>query len=203
MKRFVIILVGLALCLFLGLFAVYGLWLNRVRQAEQAFVQARLPEADSLFRSAWSAWELRFLPGQLVEDNRVRTALNLVQIGYARGRYEETLDFLKNEGALPALADRAEYHFWVGNLLMQRVLRGKSPAGLIEALGECREEYLESLRRNSELWDAKYNYEFVNLLLAQLQQGEGHQEPDIKLLLEHMRTDQQRRKKELPPQKRG
>lgn len=201
MRRLLVTLAAVVLVVVLSILVVFGIWLNQIRLAESLFGEGRYAEAETQFKRAWSGWELALLPAQLVQENRVRMALNLVQIGYLLGKHQETMQFLKGEGSLPALADKAEYHFWVANLLMQQAISGE--ANLIETLGECQGEYLESLRKDPSLWDAKYNYEYVNLLLVQLQKGEGEKEAEIKLLLEHLRTDQQRRKKELPPQKRG
>ncbi len=73
---------------------------------------------------------------------------------------------------------------------------------LIDTLVRCREEYLETLRWDADFWDAKYNYEYVNELLAQFQEGDSHSEEEIELLLDKLRTDMPRRKKVLPPEMR-
>ena len=48
----------------------------------------------------------------------------------------------------------------------------------------------------------QYNYEYVNELLAQFQEGDSHSEDEMELLLDKMRTDMPRRKKVLPPEMR-
>ena len=56
-------------------------------------------------------------------------------------------------------------------------------------MSRSREGYLKTLRRDPEYWDAKYNYEYVSMLLDRLQGDEAHSEEEMKLLLEKMRTD--------------
>lgn len=201
MKRFLPLFLLGGLILLLCIPLTYGLWLGRLADAEASFADTRYQEAQEQFQQVFSGWELNFLPRFLVEENRVRIVLNLIQVGYLLGEYEQTLEFLRGEGSLSALASEPEYHFWMGNLLMAQALN--QPDGrLIDTLVRCREQYLETLRRDPGFWDAKYNYEYVNQLLAQYQEGDSHSEDEIELLLEKMRTDMPRRKKVLPPEMR-
>ena len=201
MKRILPFLLVGGLILLLSIPLMYGLWLGRLADAETSFSDTRYRVAQEQFQQVFSGWELSFLPRFLVEENRVRVVLNLIQIGYLLGEYDPTLEFLRGEGSLSALVSEPEYHFWVGNLLLAQALN--QPDGhLIDTLVRCREAYLETLRRDADFWDAKYNYEYVNELLAQFQEGDAHSEDEIELLLEKMRTDMPRRKKVLPPEMR-
>ena len=202
MRRAGIVLALLAGVLLSSTMVIYGFWLNRVRLAEKSFAQAQYQEAQEKLKRAWSGWELAFLPGSLVRETQAHIALNLIQVGYVLEEYEQTMEFLQDAVvSLPSLHS-PEYHFWLGNLTMQRALNNPD-TNLIDALTRCKEEYLETLRAAPQLWDAKYNYEYVNMLLEQLQKSGSDGEMEFKLLLEKVRTDIQRRKKELPPQKRG
>ncbi len=189
------------LVLVLTVFSVYGLWLNRVAAGEAAFAQSRYPEAQERFEQAFSGWELYILPDALVAENQARVALNLVQTGYVLGEYQETLDFLQKEASTAVLLETSQYHFWAANLTMAQAL-GTPDANIAEILTRAREGYLKTLRRDPEYWDAKYNYEYVGMLLERLQGDDAHSEEEMKLLLEKMRTDMPRRKKVLPPEKR-
>ena len=189
------------LVLLLAVFSVYGLWLNRVAAGEAAFAQSRYPEAQERFEQAWSGWQLYFLPDALVAENQARVALNLVQTGYVLGEYQQTLEFLQKEASTAALLDMPQYHFWTANLTMAQALETPD-ANIADILSRSREGYLKTLRRDPEYWDAKYNYEYVSMLLDRLQGDEAHSEEEMKLLLEKMRTDMPRRKKVLPPEKR-
>ncbi|TDI17731.1 MAG: hypothetical protein E2P05_01695 [Acidobacteria bacterium] len=201
MKRILPVFLLGGLILLLSIPVIYGLWLGRLADAEAAFSDTRYIESQEQFQQVFSGWELSFLPRFLVEENRVRIVLNLIQIGYVLGEYDQTLEFLRGEGSLSALVSEPEYHFWMGNLLMAQALN--QPDGhLIDTLVRCREEYLETLRWDADFWDAKYNYEYVNELLAQFQEGDSHSEEEIELLLDKVRTDMPRRKKVLPPEMR-
>lgn len=202
MKRLVTVLIG---ALFIGLLltcVTYGWWLSRVHRAESVFAEGRYDEAQQQFKEANSGWELTFLPGLLVEKSQVRIALNLMQIGYVLDEFEQTFELLEGPDFPSALLEVPEYHFWLGNLLMLRAVNNPD-TNLTDTLGRCREEYLETLHRDPEFWDAKYNYEYVNRLLEQLNSRDSHQEGEIKLLLEKMRTDIPQQKKKLPPEKRS
>ena len=201
MKRIGIMGLSAVLVLLLAVFSVYGLWLNRVAVGEAAFAQSRYPEAQERFRQAWSGWELYILPDALVAENQARVALNLVQTGYVLGEYQETLEFLQKDASTAALLETPQYHFWTANLTMAQAL-GTPDANIADILSRSREGYLKTLRRDPEYWDAKYNYEYVGMLLDRLQGDEAHSEEEMKLLLEKMRTDMPRRKKVLPPEKR-
>ena len=201
MKRILPFFLLGGLILLLSIPLTYGLWLGRLADAEASFTDTRYGEAQEQFQQVFSGWELSFLPRFLVEENRVGIVLNLIQIGYFLGEYDRTLEFLRGEGSLSALVSEPEYHFWMGNLLMAQALN--QPDGhLVDTLVRCRDQYLETLRLDADFWDAKYNYEYVNELLAQFQEGDSHSEDEIELLLEKMRTDMPRRKKVLPPEMR-
>ena len=201
MKRVLILAFSVVLVACLASLTIYGLWLMGLSEAESALENGRYEEARDLLAELWYSREPLLLPASLVEANQARVALNLVQAGYALGDYEGALEFLQEEGRVPALLDASEYYFWLGNLLMARALSG-SDSGLIETMGQSRDHYLEALRRASGDWDSKYNYEYVNSLLTQLQSGDSHSEEEMKLLLEKMRTDMPRQRKVLPPEKR-
>ena len=202
MKRLVAVLTGTLLIGLLLTYVTYGWWLSRVHRAESVFAEGRYAEAQQQFQGVYSGWELTLLPRLLVEKSQVRVALNLIQIAYVLDEYEQTFELLEGPDFPPALLEAPEYHFWLGNLLMLRAVNNPD-TNLIDTLVRCREEYLETLRRDPDFWDAKYNYEYVSGLLEQLQSKDPHQETEIKLLLENMRTDIPHRKKELPPEKRS
>ncbi len=144
MKRILPVFLLGGLILLLSIPVIYGLWLGRLADAEAAFSDTRYTEAQEQFQQVFSGWELSFLPRFLVGENRVRIVLNLIQIGYVLGEYDQTLEFLRGEGSLSALVSEPEYHFWMGNLLMAQALN--QPDGhLIDTLVRCREEYLETL----------------------------------------------------------
>ena len=201
MKRIGIIGVAVALVLLLAVFSVYGLWLNRVAAAEATFAQSQYQEARERFQKIWSGWELYLLPDALVAQNQARVALNLIQTGYVLGEYEETLEFLQKDASTASLLNTPQYHFWTANLMMARALETPD-ANIAEVLSRSKEGYLKTLRQDPQYWDAKYNYEYVNMLLMRLEGDEAHSEEEMKLLLEKMRTDMPRRKKVLPPEKR-
>ena len=201
MKRVGIIGCSVVLVLLLFVFSVYGLWLNRVAAAEAAFAESQYQEAQERFQQVWAGWELYLLPDALVAENQARVALNLIQTGYVLGDYEETLEFLMKDASMASLLSTPQYHFWTANLTMARAL-GTPDANIADVLSRSKEGYLKTLRQDPEYWDAKYNYEYVNMLLTRLEGDEAHSEEETKLLLEKMRTDMPRRKKILPPEKR-
>ncbi|MEE8348639.1 MAG: hypothetical protein V3R94_03645 [Acidobacteriota bacterium] len=201
MKRIGILAVSVAAGLLLTIFSVNGLWLSRVAAAEAAFAESRYPEAQERFHRVWSGWELFFLPDALVAENQARVALNLIQTDYILGEYQKTLDFLEKDASTASLLNTPQYHFWTANLTMAQALETPD-VNLADVLVRAQEGYLKTLRLEPEYWDAKYNYEYVNMLLTELKGDETHSEEEMKLLLEKMRTDMPRRKKILPPEKR-
>jgi hypothetical protein len=200
-KRIGIIGCSVVLVLLLVIFSTYGLWLNRVAAAESAFAESQYQEAQERFRQVWAGWELYLLPDALVADNQARVALNLIQTGYVLGEYEETLEFLQQDASIASLLNTPQYHFWTANLTMAGALETPD-ANITDILSRSKEGYLTTLRQDPDYWDAKYNYEYVNMLLTRLEGDDAHPEEEMKLLLEKMRTDMPRRKKILPPEKR-
>ena len=167
MKRIGIIGLAGVLGLLLAVFSVYGLWLNRVAAAEAAFAESRYPEAQQRFLSAFSGWHLYLLPDALVAENQARVALNLIQIGYVLGQYQETLEFIQKDASMASLLSTPEYHFWTANLTMAWALETPD-ANIAEVLNRSREGYLRTLRQDPEYWDAKYNYELTQRMLHQM-----------------------------------
>lgn len=198
MRRLLSLVLPPVLILVLLGCVLYGGWLNHLARGEEAFDEGRYGVAREHFQRAWSGWEQSLLPGFVVDENRVRAALNLVQVDYRLGEYQRGLEFLRQEGSLP---EQAAYHFWTGNLLVSKALEDMDQT-LLETLARSRESYLQALQRDPEYWDATYNYEYVSAILESLESGESHAEEDVQILLEKMRTDIQRNRRELPPEER-
>ena len=106
---------------------IFGLWLGRLADAEAAFSDTRYTEAQEQFQQVFSGWELSFLPPLPGGENRVRIVLNLIQIGYVLGEYDQTLEFLRGEGSISALVSEPEYQRLDGESL---VGSGSEPTGM-------------------------------------------------------------------------
>ncbi|MBI4444877.1 MAG: hypothetical protein HY645_03110 [Acidobacteria bacterium] len=200
-------------CLMVALAAVlltagvlYSLWLNRVRVADGYFEAGRYQEARVAYQKAREAWELRLLPSFWVQEGITNVSLNLAQIGYFFGEYEKSGELLQLEAeTFPALRSNAQHALWMGNALMATALMKEhhEQAAFMDLVTRAAKEYQEALRRDPGLWDAKFNFEVATHLLDQLRKTEEKDGKELRILLEKVRTDFPRQKKELPPHKRS
>ena len=183
----------------------YGAWLLQLERGGRALGRGELDAAAGIYAAAERPFVRVRLLGRLFPDHFSRAVFPQVALLYTRDKIDEAIGKLEQAAtAAPALAERAEYAFWSGNVLLRRALRNSDPDAIMKNLNAAAAQYQKGLETAPDDWDLKYNYELVQHILAQHDRDRKKEEGRIKSILERIRTVTDPAEKELPPpEKRG
>lgn len=180
----------------------YSRWLYRIEQGNRALLERDYAAAASIYREAAEPLQKHAPLRRLLKSRYRQLVFERARALYAQGLHDELLAMLEEETRrAPFLSEDPEYHFLTGNIMFRRALAKKNNDEALEEMKLVAETYRRALAAAPESWDAKYNYELVRYILARKDKDKQKKE-QIKVLLEQIRTDMQRRR-ELPPEKRG
>ncbi|MBI4481290.1 MAG: hypothetical protein HY652_00225 [Acidobacteria bacterium] len=180
-----------------------GSWARDLQQANQRFSEGDNVKSAQMYHGVLAklpnvSWLRQALGAQIRE-----AILSEVVILYREKKYQDGIRVLQERAdQFPFLSSHDSYHFWLGNLLFQQALIEKAPESLIDGLRASQEEYQKALEQSPHNWDYKHNFEVVKRIFL-LGEKSRQPEEELELLLEEIRTDMERRKRELPPEKRG
>jgi hypothetical protein len=181
----------------------YG-WLAReLDRAHRALSRGDLNGAmEAYARAERPLHEVPWLAEMLPEEHKQAT-LNQVAILYRQQRNSDALAKLEEIPAYtPALAESADYLFWMGNVLFRQALESKDPETSAKNLKTAMSDYQRGLAAQPDDWDLKFNYELLRSTLAQPDRDKKSQEQKVKSIIDKMRpTDPAQ--KQLAPEKRG
>jgi tetratricopeptide (TPR) repeat protein len=186
----------------LGLLA-YG-WLTlELDRAQKAFSQGDLAGAMAIYARVEGPFQNLPWLTQIVAQEHRQASLNQVAIHYSQRNYADALTKLEQLPAYaPALAESADYSFWMGNVLFRQALESKDPETVANALKSAMSEYQRGLAAQPDDWDLKFNFELVRNILAQPGRDRKAQEQKIKSIIDKMRPQDPSRQ-QVAPEKRG
>ena len=139
-----------------------GWWVRPIAEAEDAVQEGRVDGALELYGVAERRFDTipvskRVLPG--LYDAVVANELSLL---YSLGRYEE---IIQKAGA----AGVPGGSFWAGSALFAKALQESKPGARMGWLLQSQEEFRRALEFSPGDWDAKFNFEAIGRLIAELQ----------------------------------
>ena len=190
------ILVGVSLLslLLLG----YGVWLLQLERGARAVARGELDAATDFYASAEQPFRsvlARFFP-----DHYSRVVFPQIALLYNRGKTSEAIGMLERVTArAPSLAERPEFAFWSGNILLRRALENTDSEIIIKNLYAAAAHYRKALESAPDDWDIKYNYELVQYILAEQEREKEKEQSKMKSILERIRTITEPAPKEPPP----
>jgi len=124
----------------------------------------------------------------------------LVKRGDLRGKTGDVVAELERATTrAPALAERPEFAFWSGNVLLRRALEATDSEIIIKHLYAAAAHYRKALEAAPGDWDVKYNYELVQHVLKEQEQEKEKEDSKMKSILERIRTTTEPAPKEPPP----
>ena len=189
-------IVGVALIslLFLG----YGLWLLQLERGARAQAHGELDRATALYASA--EWPFRSFMARVFPDHYSRAVFPKIAVLYNRGKTSDAVVELERATArAPSLAERPEFAFWSGNVLLRRALEATDSEIIIKHLYAAGAYYRKALEAAPEDWDIKYNYELVQHVLTEQEREKEKEQSKMKSILERIRTITEPAPKEPPP----
>lgn len=126
---------------------------------------------------------------------------NYAQLLYFTGNFRDMVDVLEQEATdYPYLAGTALYHRWMGNAFFRIAVLQEGEDLSSESLQIVGEEYKEAIRLDRDDWDSKYNYEFVQDIIARQNSKNPEEKETLQLLLGNIRLTSEQRRGELPDQ---
>lgn len=193
---------GGILLLFLAV-AAYGLWLLQLERGARAAARGDLETAARIYNTAERS--VPWFVARVFPDHYARPIFAQVALLYNTGKTDDAAGKLERGAVIvPSLAERPEYGFWSGNVLLRRAVENLDPEVSAKHLFAAGAQYRKALEASPDDWDIKYNYELVQYLLAQNQKDREKEESKMKSILERIRTVTEPAPKEPPPpEKRG
>lgn len=186
--------VALLSLLFMG----YGVWLLQLERGASAVAHGELEAATDYYTSAERPF--RFVLGWVFPDHYSRVVFPKIAVLYNRGKTSEVVAELERATArAPSLAERPEFAFWSGNVLLRRALEATDSEIIIKHLYAAAGHYRKALEAAPEDWDIKYNYELVQHVLAEQEREKEKEQSKMKSILERIRTITEPAPKEPPP----
>jgi tetratricopeptide (TPR) repeat protein len=176
----------------------YGVWLLQLERGARAVAHGDLDKATELYTSAERPFHS--VLARAFPDHYSRAVFPKIALLYNRGKTSDTVVELERATARsPALADRPEFAFWSGNVLLRRALEATDSEIIIKHLYAAAAYYRKALEVSPENWDIKYNYELVQHILAEQEQEKEKEQSKMKSILERIRTITEPAPKEPPP----
>ena len=176
----------------------YGLWLLQLERGARAVAQGELDSATALYTSA--KWPFPSILARVFPDHYSRVVFPKIALLYNRGMTGDAVVELEQATArAPSLAERPEFAFWSGNVLLRRALEATDSEIIIKHLYAAAAHYRKALEASPDDWDIKYNYELVQHVLAEQEQEKEKEQSKMKSILERIRTITEPAPKEPPP----
>jgi len=183
----------LSLCL-LG----YGIWLLQLERGSRAVAHGELDAATEYYSSAERPF--RSVLGRLFPEHYSRAVFPKIAVLYNRGKTGDVaVELERATTRAPSLAERPEFGFWSGNVLLRRALEATDSEIIIKHLYAAAAHYRKALEAAPDDWDVKYNYELVQHVLAEQEAEKAKEESKMKSILERIRTITEPAPKEPPP----
>lgn len=185
------------------LLLAYGIWLLQLERGARAVAHGELDAAADIYASAERPFHS--VLSRLFPDHYSRTVFPQVALLYNRGKTDEAIGKLERSAARsPALAERAEFSFWNGNVLLRRAVENDDPDVIVKNLYAAGAQFRKALEASPADWDIKYNYELVQYMLSEQEKDKEKEKAKMKSILERIRTITEPAEKEPPPpEKRG
>jgi tetratricopeptide (TPR) repeat protein len=187
---------GVALVSFLLL--GYGVWLLQLERGARALAHGDLDKASELYTSAERPFHS--VLARAFPEHYSRAVFPKIAILYNRGKTSDAVIELERATArAPSLAERPEFAFWSGNILLRRALEATDSEIIIKHLYAAAAHFRKALEASPDDWDIKYNYELVQYVLAEQEREKEKEQSKMKSILDRIRTITEPAPKEPPP----
>lgn len=152
-----------ALALVVGAAALaYAQWTHAVAEADAAVADGRFDQALISYAAAEARFDRYPVAKQVFGSDYARLMANQLWLLHRLGRYDETID--KAERA----PETARPHFWSGCAFFEKGRAEAKPTARLGWLTRAEEELRRAVEASAGDWDAKYDFELVSRLAAEL-----------------------------------
>ena len=187
---------AIALVIVMVIALIYGSLLREMDLAAEEYgkgdTEAALKQYDSVEQRLRSLGAVRLIPAK----DRQNLFLNQARLLYALGRYDDAKERLEHEAEISGSSSNdSRFLLLKGEIAFRAGMKNyrdstKRDVRLLEeALQVSEDTFRDSLRLNSNDWDAKYDFEYINYLRNLMN---NDQKGQIKILMENVRLEDQR-----------
>src|SRR5262249_48244123 len=170
-------------------------WL--VFQISRGVAAARYGEletASNIFERAEMPFRTVPWLSQILKSDYGKLTFDQVNVLFAQGEPEVIFDkFEEAVRNLPAIKNKREFFFWMGNVLFQRAVASRDGEEALGYLKSALAEYQRGLAVAPQDWDLKYNYEVIRQIFAQKEQDSKREGEKVKSILDKMRPTQDKK----------
>jgi tetratricopeptide (TPR) repeat protein len=153
----------MAIVLLAGVAALsYARWTRPIADADAALAAGRLDEALAQYAEAEARFDRYEAARQLFATEYSRVVGNQILVLYRLGRYDETID------KAARAPEAARPHFWAGSAFFQKGRAEAKPDMRLAWFSRAEEELRRALEASPADWDAKFDFELVTRLAAEL-----------------------------------
>jgi tetratricopeptide (TPR) repeat protein len=140
----------------------YARWTSPSAASDRALADGRYEEALAGYREAEARFDRVAAAKQLFAADYSHVMANQLFVLHRLRRYDETIDAAQRapEQALP--------HFWAGSAFFEKARTEEKPDPRLAWLSRAEEEFRRALEAAPDDWDAKYDFELVSKLAAEL-----------------------------------
>ena len=176
----------------------YGFWQLQLERGARAATHGELDAATALYGAA--EWPFPSIFARAFPDHYSRVVFPKIAVLYNRGKTGDVAVELERVSTrAPSLAERPEFAFWSGNVLLRRALEATDSEIIIKHLYAAAANFRKALEAAPDDWDIKYNYELVQHILTEQEQEREKEQSKMKSILERIRTITEPAPKEPPP----
>lgn len=151
-------------------------WLRPARVAEEFALQQDYDRALEYLAVAEGRFNRLTIAQKIFADTYNAVLTNQFRLLYRQEKLDQLLELAA------AHSENAAARFWSGSALFARGVAETAKEAQIAWLGRAREEFRNALQLAPQDWDAKYNYELTERLLAELRDKPTPPEQMLELL---------------------
>jgi hypothetical protein len=151
----------LALVIGVGLVALSA-WTRPLADGDEATREGQLERALERYAAGEARFDRLPVTKQLLPAAYSSSIENQLWLQYRLQQYDALLE---KAATSPSIAPT---HFWAGCALFEKAQDEENAEARLGWLGRASEEFRKALERAPDDWDAKYNYELSERLLAEL-----------------------------------
>jgi hypothetical protein len=175
---FVSVIAVVAFVAGLTLLGVMVVWGDPMAEAAAAERAGDLPRAIGEYARVEQRFDRLVATKQVLPAAYRASVANQLRLRYQLKEYDAVIE----KAALSP--STAAIHFWAGCALFEKGRPEQSREDRINWLNRAGDEFRKSLEREPDDWDAKYNFELTQLLLGELQKGEGEPQKLLPKMIE-------------------
>jgi hypothetical protein len=140
---------------------VFSVWVHPLNQGERAITEGNLELGLEYFTVAESRFNGLQVAKQILPGVYTASLTNQLRILYNLREFEKLME---KAAVNPGLASA---HFWSGCALFARAVEETEKEAKLAWLGRAGQEFRSALMLEPEDWNAKYNYELTERLIAE------------------------------------